>query len=125
VIWLIYRLTFRRIISKDDEEAEKVKLLTIYDITDNRLRGKIARKCLDFGLARVQKSCFAGDLSMNRIEMLEIELRNLLNDGEKYDIAESDAVYILPMCETCFFKKILLGYKARFPDKDIEKYKII
>lgn len=101
-----------------------MKLLTIYDITANRLRSRVARKCKDFGLARVQKSCFAGDLSQNRMEMLRIELENLLKEEEAQDVAEYDAIYILPMCETCFVKKILLGHKKHFPDKGKDRLKV-
>lgn len=101
-----------------------MKVLTIYDISDNRFRNRIARKLKDLGLERVQKSCFAGDLSQNRIEMLEIEMINLLQDRETYDVNEYDAIYILPMCETCFIKKILLGHKRKFPDKSKERYRL-
>lgn len=101
-----------------------MKLLTIYDITANRLRNRVARKCKDFGLARVQKSCFAGDLSLNRVEMLKIELENLLKDEEVQDVNEYDAIYILPMCENCFIKKILLGHKKHFPDKSKDRLKV-
>jgi CRISPR-associated protein Cas2 len=102
-----------------------MKLLAIYDISDDKLRNRVARKCLDFGLARVQRSCFAGDLSVNRIEMLEIEIAKLLNDEERYEISKYDAVYILPMCELCFVKKILIGHKVHFPDKEKDRLKII
>jgi len=102
-----------------------MKLLTIYDITDNRLRNRVSRKCKDFGLARVQKSCFAGDLSQNRMEMLIIELKRLLEDQVRSEACSTDAIYVLPMCETCFPKKVLLGYQMRFPDKKKERLKVI
>lgn len=35
----------------------------IYDITDNRIRARIADLCLDYGLERIQYSAFVGDLS--------------------------------------------------------------
>lgn len=102
-----------------------MKILAIYDITNDYLRNRVARKCKDFGLARVQKSCFAGDLSMNRLEMLKIELADMLEKDKGYDTSEYDAIYLLPMCETCFVKKILLGHKKHFPDKTKDKHKII
>ena len=102
-----------------------MKVLTIYDITDNRFRNRVARKLKNFGFNRVQKSCFAGDLSQNRIEMLEIEMNNLLEDRESNDVNDYDAIYILPLCEKCFAKKILLGHKRKFPDKSKDRYKFI
>lgn len=54
-----------------------MKCLLIYDIPDDRARGKIADFCLDYGLGRLQYSAFMGDLSPNHQEelMLKIERR--------------------------------------------------
>jgi CRISPR-associated protein Cas2 len=62
----------------------------IYDISKDKTRTKIAKRCLDFGLYRVQKSVFLGDLAKNRIEEILLFSRELLN-------VESDSVYIFPM----------------------------
>ena len=35
----------------------------VYDISKDRTRTKIAKRCLDFGLYRVQKSVFLGDIA--------------------------------------------------------------
>ena len=43
-----------------------MKCLLIYDVTDDRLRAKIADICLDYGLERIQYSAFFGELSQNR-----------------------------------------------------------
>lgn len=101
-----------------------MKLLAIYDITDDRLRNRVARKCKDFGLARIQKSCFAGELTQNRLEMLRIEFENLLKEEDQQHVNEYDAIYVLPLCETCFVKKILLGHKRSFPDKSKDRLKV-
>ncbi|PIN72411.1 CRISPR-associated endonuclease Cas2, partial [Candidatus Woesearchaeota archaeon CG10_big_fil_rev_8_21_14_0_10_45_5] len=45
----------------------------IYDISENSTRSKIIGKCKDYGLFRIQKSAFIGDLSRNRAEALSIE----------------------------------------------------
>jgi CRISPR-associated protein Cas2 len=34
----------------------------VYDVTKGRTRARVARRCLDFGLYRVQKSVFLGDV---------------------------------------------------------------
>lgn len=36
--------------------------LLIYDITDNRIRTKVADVCMDYGMNRIQYSAFLGDL---------------------------------------------------------------
>lgn len=35
----------------------------IYDISDNRVRARIADLCMDYGMERIQYSAFVGDLS--------------------------------------------------------------
>jgi CRISPR-associated protein Cas2 len=92
-----------------------VKLLAIYDITSDRLRTEAAEVCKDFGLSRIQLSCFAGDLSQNRRGMLEIRLVRLL---QRKEAQPTDAIYLLPMCLDCFEGKMLLGRRAHFPDKN-------
>ena len=67
----------------------------IYDITKDRTRTKIAKRCLDFGLYRVQKSVFLGDLESNRVEEIILFSRELMN-------AETDSVYVFPMCREDF-----------------------
>jgi hypothetical protein len=50
--------------------------LVIYDIEDDRSRTRVAEACKDFGLQRLQYSCFRGKLSANkREELLERLLR--------------------------------------------------
>lgn len=48
-------------------------LLVMYDIADDKLRGKVADACLDYGLERVQYSAFVGELG--RVHQRELELR--------------------------------------------------
>ena len=37
----------------------------IYDISENRIRSRVAKLCKNYGLFRVQKSAFLGDLNRN------------------------------------------------------------
>lgn len=74
----------------------------IYDVTENKIRSKIANKCKNYGLRRVQKSAFLGSLSRNKIEMLSLEIKEVLNGSD-------DAVFIFPSCESCFRNKIIEG----------------
>jgi len=54
----------------------ELSTLVIYDIEDDRSRNKVAEACKDFGLQRLQYSCFRGTLSANkREELLERLLR--------------------------------------------------
>jgi CRISPR-associated protein Cas2 len=74
----------------------------IYDITEDRTRTQVARRCLDFGLYRVQKSVFLGDLAANRVEEVLLFSRELLNP-------ETDSVYIFPMCREDFDRVRIVG----------------
>ncbi len=64
----------------------------IYDISKDRTRSKIADRCLDFGLQRVQKSVYLGDLQPNRVDEVIEFSRELLD-------LETDSVYVFPMCQ--------------------------
>jgi CRISPR-associated protein Cas2 len=74
----------------------------VYDITKDRTRTKIAKRCLDFGIYRVQKSVFLGDLAPNRIDEI------LLFSQELLDL-DTDSVYIFPMCQADFDRVRIVG----------------
>jgi CRISPR-associated protein Cas2 len=68
-----------------------MRCLVIYDISNDRLRNKVADICLDYGLDRIQFSAFLGKLSRNYQEelMLKIEQRMDDNPGN---------VQLIPIC---------------------------
>ena len=74
----------------------------LYDISDDRRRGKVARACLQVGLYRVQQSVFLGTLGDNELDELVVRLETLVDTGQ-------DSVYAFPMCRTDFAKVVLLG----------------
>jgi len=74
----------------------------IYDIQNNKVRNKVAKTCLGIGIYRVQKSVFLGDLNLNRIDELSLQIKNLVDE-------EKDSVYIFPMCKDDFNKVKLIG----------------
>lgn len=74
----------------------------LYDIADDRLRGKASSACLQSGLYRVQKSVFLGTLADTQRDELIVRLSALIDPGR-------DSVYALPMCRQDFAKIALLG----------------
>ncbi len=74
----------------------------IYDISEDKIRNRIAKTCKNKGLYRVQKSAFLGTLNRNQIDELRIICEDLIDP-------EIDSVYIFPMCEDDFKKVKLLG----------------
>jgi len=73
----------------------------VYDITDNRKRDVVVKICKGYGLYRVQKSVFLGNLNRNELDSVALEC------GEIID--KDDSVYVFPMCEDCFKKIKLIG----------------
>ncbi|GJQ32041.1 MAG: hypothetical protein HBSAPP04_08800 [Ignavibacteriaceae bacterium] len=74
----------------------------LYDIKNDRTRGKIAKACLQSGLNRVQYSCFVGNLDENEMDELQVRIEDLYNEDE-------DSVYIFPMSRKDFNQTVLLG----------------
>ena len=87
----------------------------IYDITENRVRQKVSDRCKNYGLYRVQKSVFLGDLNSNDRDSLGIECEELIN-------TDSDSVYIFPMDDQSFKKVQLIGQAF---DKELVSDEII
>ena len=73
----------------------------IYDISEDKIRNKTSKICKGYGLYRVQKSAFLGDLNKNESDSLAIECEDLIEEG--------DSVYVFPMCDDCFKKIKLIG----------------
>lgn len=69
-----------------------MQCLLVYDIPDDRLRGKVAEICLDYGLERIQYSAFRGELSHNlQEEIMEKTARKLGN--------KQGNIQLFPICD--------------------------
>ena len=79
-----------------------VLIWVIYDISDDRVRNKIAKECKKYGLERVQKSVFLGKLQANRFDELAEICLDLINEDE-------DSVYLFPFCQDDFRRIKVLG----------------
>jgi len=69
-----------------------MKVLVVYDITNDNLRNKIAEILKDFGLLRIQKSAFIGDLSSEERKDLEKVL-------SRKNLDKNDKIDVFPICE--------------------------
>jgi CRISPR-associated protein Cas2 len=81
----------------------------VYDIVNDRVRTKVAKTCKGYGLYRVQKSAFIGDINRNQVDELVLRCKEITN-------TEKDSVYIFPMCEDDFKKVKMIGIPF---DKDL------
>ena len=81
----------------------------VYDISSDKVRTRVAKMCKEYGLYRVQKSAFLGDMNKNEKDELLLRCKDIVDE-------ESDSVYVFPMCDDDFRKVKMLG-KAF--DKDL------
>lgn len=71
------------------------RCLVVYDISNDRIRTKVAGICLDYGLSRIQLSAFLGDLSRTHQDELLQKARRRLGDSPGH-------IALFPLCETDF-----------------------
>lgn len=69
-----------------------MKVLVVYDISSDSLRLRIAEILKDFGLRRIQRSAFIGELTGEERKDLEKVLSRLRLDP-------SDRIDLFPICE--------------------------
>ena len=81
----------------------------VYDISEDKVRNRVAKICKNYGLYRVQKSAFLGDLNKNQLDELALQCKEIADE-------KKDSVYIFPMCEDDFKKVKMIGIPF---DKDI------
>ncbi|MCB0530014.1 MAG: CRISPR-associated endonuclease Cas2 [Saprospiraceae bacterium] len=74
----------------------------MYDIQNDRARGKVARLCKQAGLHRVQYSVFLGMLDEEQKDVLELQIDELID-------ADHDRVYLFPMSSRELRQTVLLG----------------
>lgn len=83
-----------------------MNIWVIYDIASSKngdkRRRKIIKEIEQFGLYRVQKSVFLGDIEKNRLEELVLFSQELIE-------AEEDSVYMFPMCKEDFEAVTIIG----------------
>jgi len=66
--------------------------IVVYDITEDKIRNKIADRCKDYGLERFQFSAFIGWLNQNKREELFLNLCSLLEKSE-------GSIWLFPICQ--------------------------
>lgn len=81
-----------------------------YDISEDSARNKVASLCLDYGLMRLQKSVFCGDISTRELDELAGKIRNVIDTAEG-----EESVMFLPVCEKCIAGTLSVG-KPFTPD---------
>ena len=73
-------------------------VLLVYDITNDRMRSKVADACQDYGLDRIQFSAFLGRLSRNHQEELMLKIKKIVGKSPS-------KVMLVPICEDDWQKR--------------------
>jgi len=76
--------------------------LVIYDITEDNLRTEVAQACKTYGLVRVQKSAFLGQISSSLRKELIAILKNIVEESKN-----NIQVYVI--CRPDISLKVELG----------------
>lgn len=82
-----------------------MKTLVLYDISDDRVRYKVADLCLDYGLERIQYSAFQGELQRTHQEELLMQVKEQL--GQK-----AGDVRLVPICKKDWAARLEVLNKA-------------
>ncbi len=77
-----------------------MRYLVIYDISDDRLRFKVAEVLKNYGLKRIQKSAFIGYLTRAKLSSLVVDVRAIVVE---------DNLKIFPLCDIDYRGMISIG----------------
>ncbi len=77
-----------------------MRYLVIYDISDDRLRFRVAEILKNYGLKRIQKSAFIGHLTRSKLSSLVVDIR---------DVVVDDNLKIFPLCDVDYRGLISIG----------------
>lgn len=76
-------------------------LYIMYDVKDDANRSALASRLIYYGMQRVQCSVFRGVINARDMMLVEGEIRDMVDDGDK--------VHIIDLCEACRKNLITIG----------------
>ncbi len=81
-----------------------MKVLVVYDISNDTLRNRIAEILKDFGLERIQKSAFIGELTSE-------ERKDLKTILQSEDLDKNDRIDIFPICDRDLKMHVVISWE--------------
>ncbi len=81
-----------------------IRVVVVYDISDDKVRKKVSDACLDYGLDRHQYSVFCGLIKPTHLRELAKLLRPLIKQGQ---------VTLIPISADDWEKRVELGESAQ------------
>ena len=85
--------------------------IIIYDIKETKNRNNVIKKLQHYGLKRIQKSAFMGNLTQNYKE-------ELIKTLEENIICPKDSIIIIPVCNACQEKIITQGTTLTYTEAE-------
>lgn len=86
--------------------------LVIYDITDDKIRGRVAAICKASGLTRIQKSAFLGKLNSQQRKNLKNKLKRTLGKNR-------GNIQIFIICNADMKLREIIGEVITYEDEEI------
>jgi CRISPR-associated protein Cas2 len=91
----------------------------IYDIRKNKTRARVVKRCKYYGLVRVQKSVFLGQIKSKWLKTMYVELSNVINQ-------RTDRLFIVPISPSQFKRVLQTGASPSIQQSvDTKKTKFI
>jgi len=86
--------------------------LVIYDISDDDIRLKVAKVCKRFGLSRIQRSAFLGELTSSKRKELTLKLKRILG-------SKKGNIQIFVICKPDFAMREIIGEDKLEDERDV------
>jgi len=79
-----------------------MQCLVVYDISDDKRRGKVADACMDYGLDRIQYSAFLGSLLPSQQDELILRVSKILGRA-------AGNIQLFPLCDRDWRNRRVVG----------------
>lgn len=82
-----------------------VRLLVVYDVSDNGRRFRLAKELKRFGLSRIQRSAFAGEVDPQRMKDLCRSCSSIVD-------RERDVVHVIQLGLRDWERRVVIGVEG-------------
>ncbi len=82
-----------------------VRLLVVYDVSDNGKRSRLAKELKRFGLSRIQRSAFAGEVDQQRFKDLCRACSTLVDE-------DTDVVHVIQLGLRDWERRVVIGVEG-------------
>ncbi|ABP95310.1 MULTISPECIES: CRISPR-associated endonuclease Cas2 [Metallosphaera] len=79
-----------------------MRVLVVYDVSDNGKRTRLANELKRYGLSRIQRSAFQGNLDSQRMKNMVRSIAHLIDPS-------TDIIHVIPMGLRDWEERIVIG----------------